>query len=142
EGLGLALQSLCRGLQADEVTLLTSGDGSRPRLRGRATGGQPAASTSEEAIALATAIGSDQGDYGIARRLPGPDGQWNLAVTFAAPAGLSVLLASWRSGPPTSEATVLIEDAAHSFRLALEREQAVFALQEATALRRSQELQR
>ena len=40
DGLGLALQSLCRGLQADEVTLLTVGDGSEPRLRGRATGGQ------------------------------------------------------------------------------------------------------
>ena len=63
-------------------------------------------------------------------------------MTFSAPGGLSVLLASWCGGPPTSEATVLIEDAAHSFRLALEREQAVLALQEATALRRSQELQR
>ncbi len=53
-----------------------------------------------------------------------------------------MLLASWRAGPPSSEATVLVEDAAHSFRLALEREQAGIALQEATALRRSQELQR
>jgi signal transduction histidine kinase len=35
-----------------------------------------------------------------------------------------------------------MEDAAHSLRLALEREQAGIALQEATALRRSQELQR
>jgi signal transduction histidine kinase/ABC-type multidrug transport system ATPase subunit len=142
EGLGLALRSLCRGLQADEVTLLTFGADSKPRLRGRATSGQQVGGTPEEAIALATAIGSDQGSNGTARRLPGPDGQWHLAVTFAAPAGLSVLLARWSSGPPTSEATVLIEDAAHSFRLALEREQAVFSLQEATALRRSQELQR
>ena len=151
EGLGLALQALCRGLQADEVTLLTVSDGGAPRLRGRATSGQEVATTPEEAIALAAAISSDQGHNGTARRLPGPDGQWHLAVTFAAPAGPSVLLASWSSGPagrplaygpPTSEATVLIEDAAHSFRLALEREQAGFALQEATALRRSQELQR
>jgi signal transduction histidine kinase len=63
-------------------------------------------------------------------------------VTFAAPGGPSVLVASWRSGPPTIEATVLVEDAAHSLRLALEREQAGLAQQEATALRRSQELQR
>ena len=40
EGLGLALQSLCRGLQADEVTLLTLRDDGGPALRGRATSGQ------------------------------------------------------------------------------------------------------
>ncbi len=142
EGLGLALQSVCRGLQADEVTLATFGDSKELRLRGRATGGQQVSNSPEEAIALATAIGSEPGDNGTVRRLSGPDGRWHLAVTFTAPSGLSVLLASWCSGPPTSEAMVLIEDAAHSFRLALEREQAVFALQEATALRRSQELQR
>jgi signal transduction histidine kinase len=79
---------------------------------------------------------------GTAQRLPGEDGQWHLAVTFAAPGGPSVLLASWRDVPPTSEATVLVEDAAHSLRLALEREQAGIAFQEAAALRRSQELQR
>jgi ABC-type multidrug transport system ATPase subunit/signal transduction histidine kinase len=142
EGLGLALQSLCGGLQADEVTLLTLRDNSERTLRGRATGGQQVVGTPEEAIALATEIGSVQGYNGTARRLPGTDGQWHLAVTFAAPAGPSVLLASWCTDTPTSEATVLMEDAAHSFRLALEREQAGFALQETTALRRSQELQR
>jgi signal transduction histidine kinase/ABC-type multidrug transport system ATPase subunit len=142
EGLGLALQSLCRGLQADEVTLLTVSDGGAPRLRGRATGERQVGGTPEEAITLAAALSSDKGHNGTAWRLPGPDGRWHLAVTFAAPAGPSVLLASWCAGPPTSEATVLIEDAAHSFRLALEREQAGFAHQEATALRRSQELQR
>jgi signal transduction histidine kinase/ABC-type multidrug transport system ATPase subunit len=141
EGLGPAVDSLCRGLQADEVTLLTFSDDSA-RLRGHATGGRQAARPPEEAIALATAIRSKEGDNGTALGLPGSDGRWHLAVTFAAPAGPSVLLASWCAGPPTSEATVLIEDAAHSFRLALEREQAGFALQEATALRRSQELQR
>jgi signal transduction histidine kinase/ABC-type multidrug transport system ATPase subunit len=97
EGIPLALQSLCRGLQADEVTLLTCQDGGQPRCRGSASAG---------------------------------------------PGGPSVLVASWRSGPPTIEATVLVEDAAHSLRLALEREQAGLAHQEAAALRRSQELQR
>src|SRR5205823_1278929 len=42
----------------------------------------------------------------------------------------------------TEDATALIEDAAHSLRLALEREEAGLAHQEAAALRRSQELQR
>ena len=44
--------------------------------------------------------------------------------------------------PDGSDATVLVEDAAHSLRLALEREEAGLAHQEAAALRRSQELQR
>ena len=38
--------------------------------------------------------------------------------------------------------TALLEDAAHSLRLALEREEAWFANQETPALRRSRELQR
>jgi signal transduction histidine kinase len=44
--------------------------------------------------------------------------------------------------PPTKEETALMEDAANSLRLALEREEAGHAHQEATALRRSRELQR
>jgi signal transduction histidine kinase len=51
-------------------------------------------------------------------------------------------VARWHSGPPSADATALLEDAAHSLRLALEREEAWFAHQEAMALRRSQELQR
>jgi signal transduction histidine kinase len=44
--------------------------------------------------------------------------------------------------PPTKEETALMEDAANSLRLALEREEAGHAHQEAAALRRSRELQR
>jgi signal transduction histidine kinase len=53
-----------------------------------------------------------------------------------------VLLASWRELPATKDETALMEDAAHSLRLALEREEAGLAHQEAAALRRSRELQR
>ena len=53
-----------------------------------------------------------------------------------------MLLATWRRVPPTKEETALMEDAANSLRLALEREEAGHAHQEAAALRRSQELQR
>jgi len=56
--------------------------------------------------------------------------------------GPTVLLASWRRVPPTKEETALMEDAANSLRLALEREEAARAHQEAAALRRSRELQR
>ncbi len=74
EGLGPALQSLCRGLQADEVSLLTFRDGGEARLRGRATGGQEVAGTPEETMALAAAIRSEQGNNGTARRLSGTAG--------------------------------------------------------------------
>jgi signal transduction histidine kinase len=63
-------------------------------------------------------------------------------VAFVAAGGPTVLLASWRRVPPTKEETALLEDAAHSLRLALEREEAGHAHQEAAALRRSRELQR
>lgn len=161
EGLGLALQSLCRGLKADEVTLLTSADDGALQWRGSATAtaGRSAAGSAASAGPVGSAAGheaeaerivatldpavlGDQANWGQARLLPAADGQWRLVVSFAGPSGPSLLVAHWRTGPPASEATVLVEDAAHSLRLALEREQAGLALQEATALRRSQELQR
>ncbi|HEY6277104.1 MAG TPA: ATP-binding protein, partial [Streptosporangiaceae bacterium] len=64
------------------------------------------------------------------------------AVAFVAAGGPTVLLATWRRVPPTKEETALLEDAAHSLRLALDREEAAHAHQEAAALRRSHELQR
>ncbi len=145
EGLGLALQSLRRGLQADLVTLLTCPDDNFPVCRASASLAG-AANADEMALGIASTLSremrADGRRNGTARQIPGDDGRWRLAVTFAAPAGPSVLLASWDNGPPTADATVLVEDAAHSLRLALEREQAGLAQQEATALRRSQELQR
>jgi signal transduction histidine kinase/ABC-type multidrug transport system ATPase subunit len=65
-----------------------------------------------------------------------------LSVTFAAPDGRTVLLAGWRDGTRPDDATDLLEDAANSLRLALERERALLAQQEAMALRQSRELQR
>jgi signal transduction histidine kinase len=82
------------------------------------------------------------GREGAAMHRTRADGERLLAVTFTAPGGAAALVARWRSGPPSADATALLEDAAHSLRLALEREEAWFAHQEAMALRRSQELQR
>jgi ABC-type multidrug transport system ATPase subunit/signal transduction histidine kinase len=65
-----------------------------------------------------------------------------LSVTFAVPDGRTVLLAGWRDGTRPDDATDLLEDAANSLRLALERERALLAQQEAMALRQSRELQR
>ena len=66
----------------------------------------------------------------------------HLSVTFAVPDGRTVLLAGWRDGTRPDDATDLLEDAANSLRLALERERALLAQQEAMALRQSRELQR
>ena len=66
-------------------------------------------------------------------------------VPFTAANGLAVLLASWKqpsAGKAAQEENALMEDAAHSLRLALDREEAGLAHQEAAALRRSGELQR
>jgi len=78
---------------------------------------------------------------GGGRQARGSGGRY-LSVTFAAPDGRAVLLAGWRDGTRPDDATDLLEDAANSLRLALERERALLAQQEAMALRQSRELQR
>ena len=73
----------------------------------------------------------------------GPAGNRDLSVTFSAdPDRRAVLLARWRDGTRSDDVTDLLEDAANSLRLALERERALLAQQEAMALRQSRELQR
>ncbi len=145
DGIVVALQSLRRGLQADEVVLLIKGDVAKPRCRGFAgPGGAQAGAGAASPSLLATAdqaLAATRRD-GVAGRLRGHGGEQFLAVTFAAPAGPAALLAQWRGRQLAEDATALIEDAAHSLRLALEREEAGIAHQEAAALRRSQELQR
>jgi len=78
---------------------------------------------------------------GGGRQARGSGGRY-LSVTFAAPDGRTVLLAGWQDGTRPDDATDLLEDAANSLRLALERERALLAQQEAMALRQSRELQR
>jgi signal transduction histidine kinase/ABC-type sulfate/molybdate transport systems ATPase subunit len=144
KGLVIALQALRRGLQADQVALMTRALNEAPSCRAFATAanrngaGRPVPPVLLEAADTLLAI---PGRNDVASQLE-VGGQQLLAVTFAAPAGPTVLLAGWRSGPAGADATALMEDAAHSLRLALEREEAGLAHQEATALRRSQELQR
>ena len=142
EGLAAALTSLMRGLGADEVGLLTWGDPDTPVWRARVG----AASAAESSIAdvRERALASDRAEPmdGNACEVPdGPDGPI-LAVPFQAPGGTAVLFSRWAERVVTREETALIEDAAHSLRLALEREEAALAHQETAALRRSREYQR
>ena len=142
EGLSIAVQSLRRGLQAHEVALITQP--ARP-ARWRAFAGPLGTDGSSVTPPMRdiaeTALASTLPD-GVARQLRSSRRHRVRAVAFVAAGGPTVLLASWRRVPPTKEETALLEDAAHSLRLALEREEAAHANQEAAALRRSRELQR
>jgi ABC-type multidrug transport system ATPase subunit/signal transduction histidine kinase len=107
----------------------------------------------EPILAVADAVlrRSDPDGVAVAGR-PGPGtlrtgglaagGGRYLSVTFAVPDGRTVLLAGWQDGTRPDDATDLLEDAANSLRLALERERALAAQQETMALRQSRELQR
>ena len=167
EGLGLALQSLRQGLQADEVALLTEQPGQPPVCRALASASMPDRRRMASAVSTALLERAEQvltagRRDGVARHLDAAGGHRFLAVTFGAPGGPTALLAGWHgggswrdredwagglsgragAGGQAADATALLEDAAHSLRLALEREEAALAHQEAAALRRSQELQR
>jgi signal transduction histidine kinase/ABC-type multidrug transport system ATPase subunit len=163
EGLGLALRSLRQGLQADEVALLTQQDVRAPLCRALAVEApaiRRGAGASAALLDVADQVLAVERRDGVARQQQAGDGEEFLAVTFAAPGGPTALIAGWRgtarwrdregwrggvpgrSGAGAGDATALLEDAAHSLRLALEREEAGLAHQEAAALRRSQELQR
>jgi len=142
DGLVIAVQSLRRGLQADEVALLTQqGDAHRWRAFAGPLGTDPDGASPALRDTAQQALTSTDRD-GAARRLGSGGGRRVLAVAFIAPGGPTVLLASWKQLRATKEETALMEDAAHSLRLALEREEAGLAHQEAAALRRSRELQR
>jgi signal transduction histidine kinase/ABC-type multidrug transport system ATPase subunit len=143
EGLSLAVQSLRRGLQAHEVALITKPAGQPARWRAFAgpLGTDGSSATPAMRDIAETALASTLPD-GVARQLQSSRRHRVRAVAFLAAGGPTVLLASWRRVPPTKEETALMEDAAHSLRLALEREEAGYAHQEAAALRRSRELQR
>ena len=143
DALTIALQSLRHGLQADEVVLVTQAAPAEPNWRGYAGELSTDPATASPAIrdAAARALSEPRHD-GTAQESGSDPRHPVLAVPINAPGGATVLLAGWVDVPVTQEETALIEDAAHSLRLALEREEAGLAHQEAAALRRSRELQR
>jgi signal transduction histidine kinase/ABC-type multidrug transport system ATPase subunit len=144
DGLGIALASLRRGVQADEVALVVrQTDGSAV---GRACSGSPDGGNNtlvtRAALEAAESAFSINGRDGAALEGSAAPGEQHLSVTFAAPAGPTALVARWERATPPADVSVLLEDAAHSLRLALEREEAGVAHQETLTLRHSQELQR
>jgi signal transduction histidine kinase/ABC-type branched-subunit amino acid transport system ATPase component/DNA-binding transcriptional regulator YdaS (Cro superfamily) len=148
DSMEVALGALCRGLQADAVVLATQPpdtDG-QPGVRASAAapGGPPGGGPAGDPWLIAAArrlLGDGRADD-TATRSAGRDGSRLLSVTFAAPGCGAALIARWSTGAQPADATALLEDAARSLRLALEREEASIAHQEALTLRRARELQR
>lgn len=140
EALVIAIRSLRRGLQAAEVALVSQPPGEQVSCRafdGEGRRRRPSDSllgTAGQALARGR-------HHGKAWPALGPGGR-RLVVTFQAPGGLAALAAGWDGAHATPDAIALLEDAAHSLQLALEREEAGKAHEEAAALRRSQQLQR
>jgi signal transduction histidine kinase/ABC-type multidrug transport system ATPase subunit len=140
EGLTIALHSLRRGLRADEVALLSQGPDGWRAYAGP-SGDEPERMSGQLRDAARAALTEPRRD-GTAREIGADPRTRVLSVPFSGPAGPTALLASWAHGGVTDEEAALIENAAHSLRLALEREEAALAHQETAALRRSRELQR
>jgi signal transduction histidine kinase/ABC-type multidrug transport system ATPase subunit len=154
-GLSVALHALRDGLQADEVALVTGGAGQPPRCRAVVGGGSEVGEVHRDSrgdgegpgasprlLGAAAAVLAQGQPDGQPRLVPCTEGGWHLAVTFLSPSGPTALVAGWANAGEPPDGSALLGDAAHSLRLALEREESERAHQETTALRRSQELQR
>jgi signal transduction histidine kinase/ABC-type branched-subunit amino acid transport system ATPase component len=145
QGLTLALRALRHGLGADRVGLVDLADPVRPIWRavagpGDATAGPGGDAAPDLLQAAAGLVGSEAG-HGRVRPVPAAGGTSALGVTFVAPTGATALVACWNGEGSHADGAALLEDAANSVRLALEREESERSQQEAAALRRSQELQ-
>ncbi|HEY2427735.1 MAG TPA: ATP-binding cassette domain-containing protein, partial [Acidimicrobiales bacterium] len=136
-GLRVALLALCRGLGADGIAMHQP-HGAVTELWATDPGARRAGAGVKLRAAAAMILGST-GRVDRAR----PVGEDVLAVPIAAPHGRAVVTAYWTDPTRvTNDAVDLLDDAARSLRLALEREEFEHANAEAASLRRSQGLQR
>lgn len=127
-GMGAALDALCGEIAAASAALYVKEAGrgwvARALSAGIATGSDP-----ERAMRLSLEAGAEV-ERGVE------------ICSFAWSAGRAALACKWRDEVPPSDARQLIADAANSFRLAMEREATMEAVQEAAALQRSRDLER
>jgi signal transduction histidine kinase/ABC-type branched-subunit amino acid transport system ATPase component len=137
-GLAVVLLALCRGLSADAIALHQV-DAAPSEFSATELGGLASAVASSRQRAAAEAVLLTGGQVDRARPI-GPD---VLAVPIATPDGRGVVTAWWADpGRMSNDALDLLDDAARSLRLALEREALEAANAEAASLRRSHDLQR
>ncbi len=132
-----ALQALRNGLHAEAVALFTPGPEGGTVCRARVDAADDGETPLPEAVAR-----HRRRTEATARVEELDTEDWPLAVSFRTADGLVTLVARPGVHGAGREARALLEDAASSVRLALARERAQIALQEAAALRRSQQLQR
>jgi len=137
EALDMALRSLVRGVGADEAAVFTTLVDGTVACRAHVTD-RPG----PDLDALVSAHRHDTQADGRVESLVVPEDGWGFAVSFVSRDGVDTLAAVRCEGVASDETRALVEDAAHSVRLALERERAQLAVQETAALRRSQDLQR
>jgi signal transduction histidine kinase/ABC-type multidrug transport system ATPase subunit len=141
DGIGIALHALRDGLNADEAALVTMTPDGGASCRAYSGPREP---VPDGTLALAAAAIADETAGETGPPEPGAvasdEGRCR-SVTFGAPGGRTVLLARWRDAAAARDTTDLLEDAARSFRMALEKEEALAAQQEAMALRQSQQMQ-
>jgi signal transduction histidine kinase/ABC-type multidrug transport system ATPase subunit len=142
-GLTVVLHSLCRGLQAERVALVTdaiAGESDESWLTVDSCGEEVGASAG--LIEAAQRRRNDGGHDGRATSIVPADGEACMAVSFSAPGAGGILLAQWSAAGTPLDGVALMEDAGNSLRLARERQESERAREEASALRRSRELQR
>jgi signal transduction histidine kinase/ABC-type multidrug transport system ATPase subunit len=141
-GLAPALSALCEGLSADAVALLAPADDGgepSPRVATGREGTLPRAEATAEMTAAAAALLAGPAGLDRARLI----GERVVAVPLHAPQGRLVLAAWWLAPTGIGNDTLdLLDDAARSLCLAVEREEVEAAQAEAATLRRSQVLQR
>jgi ABC-type multidrug transport system ATPase subunit/signal transduction histidine kinase len=143
EALTSVLNTLREGLLAERVALLTlsgSVDGAESWLTVDSSGAKvpPSAGLLEAGAVMRRGEVRE----GRAASIVPAGGDGCMAVRFSAPDGGGILIAQWRATAAPPDVVALMEDTANSLRLAREREESERARQEASALRRSRELQR
>lgn len=137
-GMSVALLALCRGLGADSIALHHPG-GDFSELHAAPLTVTDAGRSTSRQLAAAAEVSRSAGRLDRARPC-GPD---VLAVPVPVPDGRAVVTAWWSDAESLSNyALDLLDDAARSLSLALEREALERASAEADSLRRSQRLQR
>lgn len=142
DGLVVTLRALRSGLGATEVGILardTAGDVACRACVG--ADGEPCDPSPEALDAARAPLHPDGSPAPLSSGVRRGRGRV-MAVEFQAPGGPTSLVARWSDGDVEPDQGALMEDAAYSLRLALEREASEHAKREAMALRSSQELQR
>jgi signal transduction histidine kinase/ABC-type multidrug transport system ATPase subunit len=143
----LALQSLRAGIGAVEVGVFTSSPETGASRCRHHVGADPSYASPSPALeeAARTALPELSSSSGLATvDVPSEAVARHdqvQTVGFDAPEGPAVLAVRWSGGPAPEDSLAVLEDAAHSLRLAFERDDAEKARQQTAALRHSQDLQ-